>query len=379
MRRGIRIACTAALLAGLSACMVAPGMRMPAKATLPVSGGSGASAAQQLPIPVQEINIALLQQQSNKPLESAAPDLTALMGDTTTPYLIGPGDVLQITVWDHPELAAAATGSTLGGSVQRAADPAAGFVVNDDGDVQFPYVGKLKVAGMTTDQAQQVVVHALTLFKSPQVTVRIASYRSKQVYVEGEVHEPGVQPINDVPMTLYEALNRAGGVLPTADQSRLELIRDGTSYSVDLTSMLERKISGAQIVLRNGDVLRVTSRDQNGAYVMGEVNKPVFATPQRDGSLTLSDALSQAGSLNTSSADASQIFVIRGSASSSSTPEVFHLDAASPIAMVLANQFQLQPKDVVYIDGNGLVRFNRVLSLLLPAINAGLTTAVLTK
>jgi polysaccharide export outer membrane protein len=47
--------------------------------------------------------------------------------------------------------------------------------------------------------------------------------------------------------------------------------------------------------------------------------------------------------------------------------------------MLLANQFELQPKDVVYIDNNGLVRFNRVLNLLLPALNAGLTAAIVTK
>jgi polysaccharide export outer membrane protein len=47
--------------------------------------------------------------------------------------------------------------------------------------------------------------------------------------------------------------------------------------------------------------------------------------------------------------------------------------------MLLANNFELQPHDVVYVDNNGLVRFSRVLNLLLPAINAGLTAAVLTK
>jgi polysaccharide export outer membrane protein len=47
--------------------------------------------------------------------------------------------------------------------------------------------------------------------------------------------------------------------------------------------------------------------------------------------------------------------------------------------MLLANNFELQPKDVVYIDNSGLVRFSRVLNLLLPAINAGLTAAIVTK
>lgn len=377
MKRTIWTILTTVLLTGLSGCMVAPGMRMSSSATLPISDASKGNVPLELNVPIQEINLSLLQQHRNDPAQVESQDIAALLGNKLGPYVIGPGDVLQITVWDHPELAAAESGSAQNSSAQRPADPPAGFIVNSNGDVQFPYVGQLKVAGKTVDQVQKDLATSLTYFKSPQITVRLASFRSKQVYIEGEVRTPGVQPINDVPMTLYEAINRAGGLQATADQSRLVLIRDGKSYSIDMTAMLDQKISGSQIVLKDGDVLRVTSRDQNGVYVMGEVNKPTFATPLRDGSLTLSDALSQAGSLNNNSADAHQVFVIR--ASTPQTPEIYHLDAESPIAMVLANQFQLRPKDVVYIDGNGLVRLNRVLSLLLPAINAGLTGAVVAK
>ncbi|CAE6711604.1 polysaccharide biosynthesis/export family protein [Paraburkholderia sp. SEWSISQ10-3 4] len=377
MKRTIWSILTAVLLTGLSGCMVAPGMRMSSSAALPISGGSKGNVPLELNVPIQEINLSLLQQRRNNPARAESQDIAALLDNKSAPYAIGPGDVLQITVWDHPELASAESGSGQNGSAQRPADPPAGFVVNSNGDVQFPYVGQLKVAGKTADQVQKELAASLTYFKNPQITVRLASFRSKQVYIEGEVRTPGVQPINDVPMTLYEAINRAGGLQATADQSRLVLIRGGKSYSIDMTSMLDQKISGSQIVLKDGDVLRVTSRDQNGVYVMGEVNKPIFATPLRDGSLTLSDALSQAGSLNNNSADAHQVFVIR--ASTPQTPEIYHLDAESPIAMVLANQFQLMPKDVVYIDGNGLVRLNRVLSLLLPAINAGLTGAIVAK
>jgi polysaccharide export outer membrane protein len=69
--------------------------------------------------------------------------------------------------------------------------------------------------------------------------------------------------------------------------------------------------------------------------------------------------------------------VIRNSTSAS--PEIYHLDATSPVSMVLANQFELQPKDVVYVGQGGLVRFNRVLNLLLPAINAAVTGVLLSK
>jgi polysaccharide export outer membrane protein len=178
-------------------------------------------------------------------------------------------------------------------------------------------------------------------------------------------------------MTLYEAVSRAGGFSATADQSHMVLVRGANSYRIDLSAMIARGENPSRIMLRNGDLLRVLPRDQNGVYVMGEVNKPLTALPMRDGSLSLSDAISQAGSINSNTADAAQMYVIRGALNAE--PHVFHLDARSPVSMVLANQFQLQPNDVVYVDGNGLVRLNRVLSLLLPAVNAGLTAAVLTK
>jgi polysaccharide export outer membrane protein len=121
----------------------------------------------------------------------------------------------------------------------------------------------------------------------------------------------------------------------------------------------------------------VGSREENGVYVMGEVNKPATIMPMRDGRLTLAEALSQAGSINPNTANAKQLFIIRDS--TGDKPQIYHLDATSPVSMILANQFELQPKDVVYVDNGPLVKFNRVLELFLPAINAGLTAAIVTK
>lgn len=374
-RRCTRLLMSVAASAVLSACAVAPGMRMTTPATLPVAGGSSAVPPTEMQIPVTDINVALTQRMREADAQANAVQLHELMSKPE-PYTLGAGDVLQITVWDHPELMAALGAQTQANS--RPFDPAQGFVIDSNGNVQMPYAGSVHVAGLRVEQSQQAVYTALSkVFVRPQVTVRVASFRAKQVYVDGEVHTPGAVPINDVPLTLFEAVNRAGDFSTTADQSRMVLVRDGVSYRLNLTSMLSSNQNPSKILLKNGDLLRVVSRDDNGVFVMGEVNKPVTAIPMKSGKLTLSDALSQAGSVNTASADAAQLYVIRGS--SETTPQVFHLDARSPVAMVLANQFELQPKDVVYVDGNGLVRLSRVLSLLLPAINAGLTGAVLTK
>jgi polysaccharide export outer membrane protein len=155
------------------------------------------------------------------------------------------------------------------------------------------------------------------------------------------------------------------------------ITRNGTSYPVNVAQMLKAGKNPSEIVLQPGDMLHVSSRDENTVYVMGEVVKPTAVTPLRDGTLTLAEAISQAGNLSPTSSNARQLFVIRQVPGNE--PVIYHLDAKSPVSMILANQFPLEAKDVVYVDNSGLVRASRVLDLLLPAINAGLTTAVITK
>ncbi|ACC72434.1 polysaccharide biosynthesis/export family protein [Paraburkholderia phymatum] len=358
----------------LTACVMAPGMQMGSNPTLPVSVGNATTPASDVKVPIRDIDISLIEEQRIARSASVDSAVRQLVGESHK-YTIGPGDVLQITVWDHPELAAAAGQQILG---SRPSDPGVGFVVDQRGNIQFPYVGKLHVADLAPDEAQDRLLKELSkAYRDPQVTLRVASFRSKAVYVEGEVKAAGLQPLNDVPMTLLEAVNRAGGFTADADQGNLTLLRDGILYHISLSEMLDKSINPSDIHLRAGDLLRVAARSDSGIFVMGEVNKPAFALPMKTGRLTLGEALAQAGSINLNSADAQQMYVVRGAATNH--PEVFHLNAESPVAMTLANEFQLEPKDVVYVDGNGLVRFSRVLSLLLPSYNAGMAAAYLAR
>ncbi|HLX01789.1 MAG TPA: polysaccharide biosynthesis/export family protein [Trinickia sp.] len=290
-------------------------------------------------------------------------------------YTIGPGDVLQITVWDHPELVAANGASNQ--SASRPADPAKGFLVDQSGNVQFPYAGTVHVAGLRLEQAGAQLTGALSkYFRNPQVTVGIASYRSRYIHVVGAVRSPGGYPLNDIAMTLPEAISRAGGLDAAADSSRIVVNRDGATYPVNLARMLDDGQDPSRLVLAAGDILRVPGRSDAGVYVIGEVRKPLLALPRQDGRLTLSDALLQAQSIDPDTADASHLYVIRGSPGAA--PQVFRLDARSPVSMLLANQFELRPKDVVYVDSGDLVRFSRVLKLMLPGFSAGAAASFVT-
>ncbi|CAE6881884.1 hypothetical protein R69927_06755 [Paraburkholderia domus] len=374
IRTGSLVIFTVATL--LSGCGIVPGQRMITPAAIQDTGGDySTEPSQQQQIQITDINLALLRKMNTAQTSAQiAPATLALFGKPTA-YKVGPGDVLQIVVWDHPELAAA-----LGQPAQntKTTDAAPGFLIDESGDIQFPYAGNLHVAGKDVASIQKELHKRLSnVYQKPEVTVRVASFRNAQVYVDGEVRTPGAQSLNDIPMSLTSVINQGGGFSPAADRSRVELIRNGVTYPINVDDLIKRGRNPSDIYLQAGDIVRVASREDSGVYVMGEVNKPATIQPMRNGSLTLAQAISDSGSFDSNTSAPRQLFVIRNS--TSEAPEVYHLDATSPVSMVLANQFELQPKDVVYVGQGGLVRFNRVLNLLLPAINAAVTGAVLAK
>ncbi|WP_231879961.1 polysaccharide biosynthesis/export family protein [Collimonas pratensis] len=351
----------------LAACVTVPGMRME-QAASEEDGSHGAAAFKTITPELVREEKALVQQ-------SSGPDLTPLM-KASAPYLIGNGDILSIIVWDHPELAAPAMAAAQTTAAGAEGGTAPGFVVDQNGMVQFPYVGLFKLAGLTEAQARDALTTKLgQYFRKPNLTLRVQAYRSQRVYLSGEVKTPGIQAINDIPMTLAEALSRAGGVLEGGDASQIEVTRNGANYRIDLPLLISRGMGPAGgILLTNGDAVRVFARADSKVFVLGEVTKPV-TLPLRDGRMTLGEALGEAGGLNPLTSDARQVYVVRGAAGDTAQPQVFHLDARSPAAFVLANNFQLKARDVVYVDAAPLALWSRVVSLVIPSAQS-VTSAV---
>ena len=295
-----------------------------------------------------------------------SPQVQALMGEPE-PYRIGIGDTIGIVVFDHPELVYSATPPSTG-SDPNSVSPAPGFLVSTTGTLTFPYVGAIQAAGMTIQEFTDTIVKRLArVFRDPQVQVRIEAFRSKRIYMEGEVGRPGVMIMSDIPMTLSEALNRANGILPTGDRSNVNLTRKGVTTNIDLMRMVEAGVDPASIPLKNGDVIYVRNRDERKVFVMGEVVSPQ-AMVMRNGRLTLNDALSEAGGVSLGSSNPRQVFVIRNQPEGGHT--IFHLDARTATALALADGFPLRPRDVVYVDPVPLVMWSRVANLILPTTAA---------
>lgn len=371
--RGLKLARWPALAiatAWLTGCAYAPGLSMGQQLNAVSNQDQTIDADAQDSAPpgaLVSITADLLQQQRAAQPTDIGQGVKSLFGEAA-PYAIGGGDVLNIVVWDHPELAIIPAGSSSTADASSLTSVGNGYNVSPDGLIQFPYVGKVKLGGMTEYQARDLLTERLAKYiKDPQVTVRIQSYRSGRVYIDGEVRIPGLQPINDLPMTLPEAINRAGGFTATADRSRVAISRDGNTTPINFQQLTALGINPNQILLRRGDLLHVHHRDESKVFVMGEVTRPL-AQQLRNGRLTLNEALGEAGGVNTISGDPRQIYVVRGTAQGQS--EIFHLDASSPMAYALAEGFELRPHDVVYVDPVPLVRWNRVISLILPSAQA---------
>ena len=347
--------CAAALLLTLSACV----------SGLHTSGPSGATSGAGAVPPTQLITEQLIQAEQLQREQRTRQDIGHLVITNPPPYTIDPGDILSIVVWDHPELAGAAMTAIPGvnNDPAQAGVPPSGFVVDHDGRVQFPFAGMLKLAGLTEEQARNLLASKLARYiANPSVTLRVHAYRSKRIYIDGEVKSPGLQAINDIPMTLMEALNRAGGMLPSADQSRIVLERGRTLYNIDLRELVQKGISPGSVMLVHGDVVRVHSRDESKIFVSGEVTTPKALT-MHNGRLTLNEALGESGGISPMTGDARQIYVVRKSEQGT---RVYQLDARQTGALAMAEAFELQPKDVVFVAASPLANWHRSLSMLFP-------------
>jgi len=353
----------ATLFTALSGCALMPGtqtygMREQSSVTLPINQAGEVVPAH---VKVKAITAELIIEQ-NKASASAAASKTAGSRNTvkTTElamhdYKLGPGDVLTITVWDHPEL------TTPAGSFRSA--EASGTLVTEDGTIFYPYVGIVPVTGKTTREVRAILAQRLAkVIEKVQIDVRVISYRSKRVYLVGEVNKPGQQPITDIPMTVLEAVSLAGGFSKDADHSQVLLTRDNTTWRVDLQSLYEDGDVTQNVQLQPGDIVNVPDRSLNKVFVLGEVQKPgsMYMNKKR---ITLAEALAEAGYVNEMTSNPKYIFVMRGQ---SDNPELYHLDGKSPDSLLLADRFPLRPRDIVFVDAADIARWNRVITNIQP-------------
>lgn len=279
-------------------------------------------------------------------------------------YRIGPGDILSVIVYDHPEL------TNPAGSDQSPEQ--SGNVVEPDGTLYYPYIGRIRVAGLTALEVRDELARRLAdgYIASPQISVRVAAFNSQKAYVTGSVDRPGAQMITNVPLTILDAVAAAGGLSDAADWHNVMLTHRGQDIRLSVFDMLQRGDFAQNRLLEDGDVLHVPEVGNQKVYVLGEVIQP-RAISMGNTRYSLTDALSQSGGINEGSANATGIFVIRRAPEGSQKmATVYQLDARNSAALMLGTEFMLKPTDIVYVTTTALGRWNRTISLLLPSVGS---------
>lgn len=247
----LRIIVVFVLGMSLGGCFIAPGMQMQA----PPGNASNHVKINFVPITVQ-----LVQSMGHYSRRTRA-------HNEDYHYRVGAHDILNIYIWGHPEFDApigqAPSQQGANASLVPTMAPA-GYLVNPDGEIYFPLVGYMHVGGKTTDQVRTQLVSALRKYiRNPQIDVRVSGFRSKKIYVMGEVNKPGLQPLTDSPMSITEALNLADGLVQdSADPSHIFVIRGDylrpDVYWLDASSPASL-ILGENFYLQPQDVIFVST------------------------------------------------------------------------------------------------------------------------
>jgi polysaccharide export outer membrane protein len=215
------------------------------------------------------------------------------------PYIIGPSDVLSVTIF-------------AGGKTQEALY----LPVSHKGTINFPFLGEVEAAGLSVSELTENMRGPLAedYFVNPQVLISVKDYKSKRVYLTGAVNKSGAFPLDSSTTTLLELIAKAGGVtegrgnyayilkgsINDVDEKTEigELVQKKNSIKVNLRELLDLGIADRNIKLQPGDVVYIPPSSSSdltryNIYVLGKVKSP-GVYDFRDG-LTALDACILAG------------------------------------------------------------------------------------
>ncbi|PJE78487.1 hypothetical protein CI610_02579 [invertebrate metagenome] len=295
-------------------------------------------------------------------------------------YRIGSHDVLNVRVWNNPDLT---TGQNMASSpfnarsnIKESSDlvrerqqvTPEGVEVQSGGTFFFPFAGDIVAEGKTVNQVRKELTKKLAKYvRDPQVSVRVQEFNSQKAQIIGEVKFPRPLPITSKPLKVLDAIALAEGLKDSADKVEAILIKGEKRIVVDMGRLLDGDMS-ENYLLRDGDVLNIDSNRYRQIVIMGEVNKPI-AMPYDQRGMSLNDALVTASGISQMYANAKGVYVLRNKAASGK-PTIYRLNMKNATGLLLADRFPLKARDVVYVDTAGVSRWNRVINQILPTTNA---------
>jgi len=262
-------------------------------------------------------------------------------------YILGPSDIISINLTDTDDIDNS-------------------YEIDPDGFIDLPFIGKVKLDGFIVDDAQIILKQILgEFYQNPDLQISVVEYNSSKVYIVGAVRNQITINLDQKPIRLIEAAIQANFNPNAADKvlgTKGFIRRDNKLYKINLNNAFNSEDDKENFYLKKDDVIFI-DRNSESIHVFGEVTKPGEYYPNKNYSLT--ELISTSG-LNQLTANAKKIYVIREDKDSFLKINVFQLDIENPINLIAGRKFLLQPKDIVFIPPADIVKWNRVISLLLP-------------
>jgi protein involved in polysaccharide export with SLBB domain len=267
-----------------------------------------------------------------------------LIAQPKEPYLLGPGDRLELELMEVPDTRQIS-------------------IVMPDGDLYYQ-TAHVHAAGLTISQLKDALDKQLEAdYRSPQLSLILRGMTSRKVMVMGRVNNPGVITL-DAPMTLVEAISRAGGLMiqrsginseDLADLGHSFLVRDGRLLPVNFVKLLRDGDASQNVYLKNGDYVYLPSAASGRVYVLGAVNLPRGVDYSEE--LTLVTAIAYAQGLAPRSYP-QHVVVIRESLTD---PKVAVVNLNEMLHGKL-HDIRLKPQDIVWVPNSPFEKVDAILS-----------------
>lgn len=288
------------------------------------------------------------------------------------PYgaIIGPGDFLQISVFEAPPALLFGANSMssvagVGSGVGQRGITLPDVQVDASGQIDVPFAGKINVAGASPQQvARQIVTRLRGRANEPQAVVNISRNIASSVTVVGEVPNSTRMPLTFKGERLLDALAAAGGSREPVDKVSIQLAREGTSTSVPLDELIARPEEN--VFLRPGDVVTVSYKPESFT-VLGASGRNEEINFEARG-ITLAQALGRIGGLKDDRANPSGVFIFRlqdpreltgvvddaslggFAGEAAKVPVIFQIDLRNPITFFAAQRFAIRDRDVLFVS-----------------------------
>jgi polysaccharide export outer membrane protein len=334
-------------------------------------------------IQLVDVNDALARKlaESNKLGQFA--DVFQSAGDNN--YLIGPGDIVEVSVWEAPPamLFGAVIFDLKSGPMTTHVVTFPEQMVATDGAINMPFAGRVSVKGRTTFEIETDIVKRLQgRANQPQVLVRVIKNNSSNVTVVGEVSSSMLMSLTPKGERLLDALAASGGVKQPVNRMALQLSREGKTATMALDSII--RDPRQNVLLKPGDVVTALYQPQSFS-VLGATGKNEEISFEAQG-ISLAQALARSGGLNDNRADARGVFIFRfedaklidlqgasAKTADGKVPVVYQVDLRDPASFFVTQNFPVQNHDVIYVSNSPEAEFQKflrlVVSVAVPSVN----------